>query len=201
LRRRLAIRFWQFGQIAAGNSAELRADQVSRESSTQQTAVNSGDVALVERAANVSELSFQACADEFSLARFGEHRGERGVDVPVWHAARPQFPGNAEAALPTEIRVLPCEFEGVAAIVQIVQFAKASDYAIYGVFFRGAALQICTHFMNRMRAARKRAQRGGIEFLLGFELAGRKARAHEVSIVASTPGSKQPGTAVVCSQP
>jgi hypothetical protein len=74
--------------------------------------------------------------------------------------------------------VLPCKFERVAAIVQIIQFAEASDYAIHGILLRGAALEISTHFVNRVCAARERAQSGGIEFLLSFERAGKRARAH-----------------------
>jgi hypothetical protein len=83
------IRFRHFGQIAASDSAQLGADQIGRETGAKQAAVDSGDVALVKRTANVSESPLQANADEFSLARFGKNGVERAIDVPVWDAAHP----------------------------------------------------------------------------------------------------------------
>jgi hypothetical protein len=170
---RLSACVGQFGQIAAGYAAQFGADRVRGETGAQQAAVNSGDLALIERTANVREPSLQPRANEFGFAGLGEYGFEGGLNVPVRNAACAELASNAEAALSSGIGVLAREFERVAAIIEVVLLAKARDHAVDSFFLGSAALQAGSHLVDRVRATHQRAERGGIKLLLGGELARR----------------------------
>ncbi len=163
----------QFGQIAAGDSAQFGADQVRGESRAEQAAIDSGDLALVQRAANVREPAFQARTDEFDFARLGEDGIECSVYQPIRHAAPSQLADDAKSALSAKIGMLSREFERVARIVKIIVLTEARDDLRDGVFIFRAALKIPAHFVDRVGAAHERAESGVVKFLLAFELAER----------------------------
>jgi hypothetical protein len=154
---RLSARVGQFGQISAGYAAQFGADRVRGKASPEEAAVNSGDLALIEGAANAREPSLQPRANEFAFASLGENGFEGGFNVPIRNAACAELTSDAEAALSPRIGVLPREFERVAGVFEIVLLAKARDHAVDSFVVGGATLQVGSHLVDRVCAPHQRA--------------------------------------------
>jgi hypothetical protein len=93
--------------------------------------------------------------------------------VPVRNSTCAELAGDAEAALSPGIGVLARKFDRVAGVIEIVVLAEARDHAVDRFFLDGAALQVGSHLVDRVRAPHQRAECGGIELLLGCKLARR----------------------------
>lgn len=109
------------------DAPKFRADDLGRKSRGQKAAVQRRDFALVERAANVRQATFQAAADERCFVGFGKDCVQSSFDVAIRDAATAKFAGDAEPPLAAQLRVVAGVIESVAGIVEIVEFAEASD--------------------------------------------------------------------------
>jgi len=149
-----------------GDAAKLGADGVGGETGPKQAAVNSGDLALAERASEMSKAALQAGADEFGFGSIGEHGLKGGVDVTIGHAAGTQLASDTETSLAASVGALAGKFKRVAGVIEIVVLAEPGDDLRDGVFVFRAALEIGTHFVDGMGAAHERAKSGGVQILL-----------------------------------
>jgi len=165
------------GEIAARDRAEFGADYIGGKAGREQAAIEGGEFAPVERAAEAGEAALEAGADEGGFVGFGEDGVERGFDVGVGDAAGAEFAGDAEAAA-VGMDAAAGEVEGVADVIEIVELAKARDDGGDEFYIFGAAFEIGAHVVERVGAAHKRALRGKVKLVLGREFRGRGAGTH-----------------------
>jgi len=161
----------RIGEIAGGDAAELGADDVGGEAGAEKRAIERGELASIERAADVREAALEARADEHGFVCLGEDGVKGGFDVAVGDAARAQLAGDAKASLAAGLRVLAGVVEGVAGVVEIFMLAQPGDDGRDEFEVFGAAVEVFAHFMDGVRAAHERAERGGVKLLLGREFA------------------------------
>jgi hypothetical protein len=167
----------QVGKIAVGDGAQFGADYVRGEARSEQAAIERGELAVVEPAADVREAAFDAGADEQCFIRFGEDGIERGLDELVGDAAPAQLAGNAKASA-MRAHAAAREIECVALIVEIVKLAEPGDDGGDEVLIFSALLQVSAHIVQRIGAARQRTLRGEVQLMLSRELARCGAGAH-----------------------
>jgi hypothetical protein len=158
-------------EIAVSDASEFSADYIGREAGAEQHAIERGDLFFVEGASEVRKATLEAVADERGLVGISEDGGERCVDVLIGNATASKLACDAETALATGLRMMTGVFEGVASIVEIVQFPQTGDHGRDEVFFFGAAFEVLLHFVNRKRAAHKSPLGGHIELVLCAKLA------------------------------
>ena len=70
-----------------GESAYFGADSVRREAGAEETAIQRGELALVERTVGVCEATPETRANERGFVRLGKDCVECSLDVLVWNAA------------------------------------------------------------------------------------------------------------------
>ena len=149
------------------DATEFFADNIGRETGAEEHSIERGDFLFVEGAAQVREATFEALADKYGFVGISEDGGEGGIDMFVGYATASEFACDAEAALAAGLRVVTSVFEGVASVVEVVQFAQAGDHGRDEFFFLGATLEILLHFMDREGAAHESALSGHVELVFG----------------------------------
>ena len=157
---------------ATGHSVDGSAHLIGGKAGAEQAAIERGQAAFVERAANAAEFAFQALADERGFVLRGEHFVERGFDVAVGHAAPAELLGNAKTSLAANGRVGAREFASVARVIEQLLLLQPIEFCTNQTFILAAAFERAAHFEDRMGAAHERANGGGVKLVGVFGLAG-----------------------------
>ncbi len=126
---------------------------------------------MVDFAAEGTEFSFEALADDGGLVGFFGGFGEGGFDVAVRDAAGAEVARDAEFTLAADFGALASELFGEALVVDhFGAFEAVHDTFQERVVFGSTAEQLL-HFVDGIGTAHKGANGGFVEFGFGFDLA------------------------------
>src|SRR6266705_4545124 len=131
---------WGLGDVFFGYGAEFAADEVGGEAGAEEGAVERGDFAVVNFAAEKLHLPFDALADERSFVRFLGYFVQGGFDVAIRDAAGAEVAGDAEFALLARFGALPRELLGIAGVVNQTRALQSLDYLFHQRFVFRAPL-------------------------------------------------------------
>ena len=175
-----------FGNALPGDGLEFAADDVGWEAGAKETAIERGELLINDFAAKRAQLALDALADKRSLIDLLRGFFERGFDVAVSNAARPQIAGDAESALLAGLRAVPDEQACVAAVVDQPATLQPRHDLLYERLVFAAALERLLHFMDGMRAAHEYLDGGVVQLGFGVNLAGLKEHEGRIEQEAST---------------
>lgn len=170
------------------DAAQFRADDIGGKAGAQQAAVERRDLPLVELAADMRKAALEARADRCGFVRFGERRIERSFNMAIGNAPAAKLARDAVTSLAAQLGVPMRIVEGVASIVEIIEFTKASDDRRNQIFILGAPIEILLHLVNRVRTAHQRAQSRCVQLRPGGKLAWSGARTHVRESIAENKG-------------
>src|SRR5690242_939255 len=166
---RLGVSVWN---VFAGEEFEFAADDVGGEAGAEKAAVEGGELAIVDFAAEGPQLTLDALADDGGFVGAFGGFFESGLDVAVRDAASAEVAGDAELALLAAFGALASELAGIAGVVDVAVLLEASDDSLDEVFVGGTADEGFFHLGDRMRATHEDFNGGVVQGGFGVELAG-----------------------------